>query len=112
MVFLSTLIEGKPLSNDTLTKMEKLYGFDKENENVKGYWHMLASKNKYEPDFDKAMKFVQEMAQEQPYEVAPLLISLLSWENKKQQISRMISTWEYDNDLLKIVKLYSYDKEK
>ena len=111
MVYLSTLLEGKPLSNTTLAKMVEVHEFDEEHDHVKMLWYHLSSKNKYEPDFEKAIQFVKYLAPDQPTEVAPLFISLLKWEDKKDQIRRIMNTLEHDNDMLEIVKIYSYAKQ-
>ena len=103
MVYLSTLLEGKLLSNVTLTKMEKVNNFDDEHHQVRGLWFDIATKHRYEPSFKPSLAFVQEFASK-PKLVAPLLRQLLKWDGeKKQQVHRMMKTFKNAPEINQLV---------
>ena len=106
LVYLSTLLEGKPLTNSTLEKMDEVHKFDEEIYAVRTLWHSITAKNQYDKSFDKIMKFLKDKAPIKPNLVVPLFRELLAWDEKNKQVMKMMKGVKNADYFLKLVKTY------
>ena len=98
------LINGKPLSNETLEKMDEVHKIDEEeHQQVRDLYYRIAMKARFEKLLGVVIKFIKDEGPHKPMLVAPLLKMLLSWYEKHKDVMEMMKEMENGKSLRKIV---------
>ena len=98
------LINGKPLSNETLEKMDEVHKIDEEeHQQVRDLYYRIAMKARFEKLLGVVIKFIKVEGPHKPMLVAPLLKMLLSWYEKHKDVMEMMKEMENGKSLRKIV---------
>ena len=103
------LINGKPLSNETLEKMDEVHKIVEENDHVKALYYGIAAKAGIKKVFGEMIKFIKEKGPRKPMLVAPLLKMLLSWDGKKKEVMKMMKEMKNGKSLFRIMNFHDQE---